>query len=85
MGLSRRQIQRAITAVSNRCPHKLGPVFDAFYHALWVDGNKGHAENPENMVKVLASVMGENDAKIMMEAVRPPAIEWDGSSMMQVR
>lgn len=62
--------QRALCAVEISQPEKLTDCFAALYHAFWVEGQT--IGKPEVISPVLAKVLGDADAKKIMDKIGSP-------------
>lgn len=58
-------IQRALTSLNLSHPHLLPQALGAFYHAFWV--SFAAPQKPENTLSILASVVGDTEAKTVFE------------------
>jgi len=63
------QVQRALTALTITSPDKVPAALDAFFQAFWVDGDSAKVEKGEAMVKCFSDVLGEEEAKKIVEMV----------------
>jgi len=63
------QVQRALTALTITSPDKVPAALDAFFQAFWVDGDSAKVEKGEAMVKCFSGVLGEEEAKKVVEMV----------------
>lgn len=61
--------QRALCAIAQKRPNQLVPAIEAFYRALWVDGNAKIGQ-PEGFGPVLEKVLGQSGAQEILQAVR---------------
>ena len=59
--------QRALCAIEMTHPDKLSDCFGALYHAFWVEGQT--IGKPDVITPVLTKVLGEAEAKKVMENV----------------
>lgn len=61
-------VQRVLCAISIKAPEKLVPATEAFYRAIWVEGN-AKVGQPEGFVPVLEGLVGKNSAQEILAAV----------------
>ncbi|KAJ0419307.1 thioredoxin-like protein [Aspergillus carlsbadensis] len=67
-------VQRALVAVSQKAPEKLAPATEAIWAEFWGKGD-GKATQPEVFIPILERVLGEAEAKAVVEAANGPEVK----------